>query len=97
MSVHSVDYEWRLMEDETPDYKSYDREQLIDVLNNIDRVKYSGRAKLAADALERLPPLSEAERKSREKRDLTIFAAASIEVVFWLIFALLAIAGIVVF
>lgn len=85
------------MIENVPDYKKYDREELLDVLRNIDHMKYPDRVKLAEEALESLPTIELAEEECNDDKALTIFAIGVMEVVFWLVVCVLAVAGYSIF
>ena len=85
------------MVEKVPDYKEYGREELLDVLRNIDRAKYPERAKLAEEALESLPAVESEQEERNDNKALTIFAIGSMEIVFWLVISLLAVVGYSIF
>ncbi len=85
------------MIEKAPDYNKYDREELLDVLRNIDRAKYPDRVKLAEEALESLPIIEPAEEERNDDKALTIFAIGIMEAVFWLVICVLAVAGYSIF
>ena len=85
------------MVEKAPDYKKYGREELLDVLRNIDRAKYPDRVKLAEEALENLSVAELAQEERSDNKALTIFAVGSMEIVFWLVICLLAVAGYSIF
>jgi len=85
------------MIEKTPDYKKYSREELLDILRNIDRSKFPERTRLAEEALENLPAMEPKLEERNDNKVLTIFALGTFEVVFWLVICLLAVAGYSIF